>query len=390
MQPSASTETSEPARGQRRFQKRLLVFFGPLLLVVLAAETLLWRTREGWAVPRAIEFQREHPGALFMRGLLDQAFYPYKLQNILQREPKILVLGSSRVMEFRSEMFDGRAADFYNAGGMIQDLGDLSHFAESLTVAAPEIVILGLDLWWFNEALPLGHGLRDRASYDAARDWQAHVKAWRRFKSSRVRKPLFRALSAENGHIGIEARNSGAGFRADGSMEYNLAIPTNAAGWAFVDREKPPVAERIRNGISQFAPQRGRIDARIGLLERSLDALARRGVLVAGFLPPFSAESARLLENSPAHGELWRAVRAAVPEVFKKRGLPFVDASVAANLNLDDRHLIDGIHGAETFHLHLLRRLLADPKVRSRLPGLEQSIGAWLSHPATNPWKPSY
>lgn len=383
--------TSAPAKAQRTFEKRLLLFLLPLVLVLGAAEFLLWSARETWPIAKVAEHQRLHPQALFMRGQLDQAFYPYKLAGIRQRAPKILALGSSRAMEFRAEMFGARAPEFYNAGGIIQDLGDLLHFAESLSNAAPEIAIVGLDLWWFNEALPLGHGLRDRATYDAATDWQAHVKAWRRIKSSRVRKSLLNACSAENEHIGIEARVSGAGFRSDGSMHYNLAIPTNAAGWAFVDREKPPVTERIQKKLAQFAPlHRGAIDARLAILERALDAFARRGVLVAAFLPPFSSASAQLLENSPDQRDLWRSVRVAVPAVFQKRDLPFLDVSLAANVNLDDTYLIDGMHGAETFHLRLLQGLLAHPRLDARLPGSKDRIARSLAHPATNPWQPRY
>lgn len=395
MPASAPIQTSPPvaegpARAQRRFEKRLLLFFIPVLLVVAAGEALLWSVRETWTVDQAIAHQSKNPNALFMRGLLDQAFYPYKLRNIQKREPKILVLGSSRVMEFRAEMFGARAADFYNAGGMIQDLSDLLSFVNSLTNRQPEVVILGLDLWWFNESLSLGHGLRDRSGYDAATDWQAHVKALRRLKSSRTRKPLLQAMRVDNQNVGMEARISGAGFRPDGSMQYNLPLPTNAAGWAFVDREKPPVSHRITNCISQFPAQRGSAKDRLATLESALDALASKGVLVAGFLPPFSAESARLLEQMPEHRELWTEVRTLVPKLFAERKLPFVDASLTADLSLSDSCLIDGMHGGETLHLHLLRAWLRFDSFRQKFPGLDAMLERVLASPQTNPWVPDY
>src|SRR5205809_2510208 len=44
------------------------------------------------------------------------------------------------------------------------------------------------------------------------------------------------------------------------------------------------------------------------------------------------------------------------PEIFKRHRQPFVDGSKPAELGLDDRYLVDGIHGAETFHLHVQDR----------------------------------
>src|SRR5690242_17112781 len=130
--------------GPRRFFLKSLLFFSPLLLLALLVVLILWRTGETWTVERAIDTQRANANALFMRGILDQAFYRYKFLPFEAQRPKVLVLGSSRVMLFRGEMFGVRGNEFINAGGMIQDLSDLHQFAERLTPAtAPEVVILG-------------------------------------------------------------------------------------------------------------------------------------------------------------------------------------------------------------------------------------------------------
>jgi hypothetical protein len=170
---------STTAQAQRRFERRVFYFFLPLLLLIGAGEAVLWQMRETWPLTKVIQYQSEHRETLFMRGILDQGFYAYKLRQIQEREPKILALGSSRVMEFRAQMFGERAAEFYNAGGLIQNLPDLEAFSMLPLDHESTLVLLGIDLWWFNEAIQTRTRLEEQAHYDAAKDWQAHVKGLR-------------------------------------------------------------------------------------------------------------------------------------------------------------------------------------------------------------------
>ena len=397
------TETLADMSGLKKFNRRLLTFVAPFLVIILLVETVLWLTGESWPVEKVIRYQRSHPEAVFMRGLLDQAFYRYKFLQLKTVQPKILVLGSSRVMKLRKEMFGQGANSFYNAGGMIQDLEDLRVFVDSLAPeTTPEIVLLGIDLWWFNEhasrRLDNAEDLRSGATYEAATDWQAHLKALRSFESKKVFRPAFRALLASNGNVGIQARNSGAGFRPDGSlkdddvlrMHYRFALPQNASEWQFKDREDPPIPERIKNGWRQFASASGLSLESLSSLKDSLERLKARKVMVLGFLPPFSSECATLLATSPGQSNLWNEFRSAVPALFEKLNLPCVDATDTSALHLDDTYLVDGIHTQETFHIHLLLRFLEDPNVERLFPGLRPHLERMISSPRTNPWYPDY
>ncbi len=373
-----------------RFAGRAFLFFAPILFLIASAETLLWKTGETWTIKRVIERQRHGTGVLFMRGMLDQGFYRYKFLQIQERHPGILALGSSRVMEFRPEMFAARSDEFFNAGGMIQDLSDLKQFTRQLNSSnTPKILLLGLDLWWFNGNKPELQAFDAGVARDAARDWPEHARLLRRFKSAKTRQSILNALHARNEHIGIEAREALAGFRRDGSMQYHFA-PPQETGWKFVDREKPPIAERIRKGSPPFAPAVGLSAERLASLAQCLNSLTNKNVLVLGFLPPFSSEAALLLQTSPGHSNLWIETRRQLPKLFEQRGLPFVDASLLADLNSNDSCMIDGMHAAETFHLTLLDRLLDAPRAARSFPGLRERIRSSLRSPLSNPWHPDY
>ncbi|MGZ8899928.1 MAG: hypothetical protein ACXW3Z_07520 [Limisphaerales bacterium] len=375
-------------RGPFYFGWVVFLFVLPFLVVGLLVEAVMWRTGESWPIERVISAQKVRSEALFMRGILDQGFYRFKALNIQEHKPRVLVLGSSRVMEFRKEMFG--TDRFYNAGGMIQGLKDLEAFVETKERHLPEVLVLGVDLWWFSARHLPGTDMKSGVEYDAATDWQAHLKAARRFKSSKVYKPALRSWSAKNENIGVEARNSSAGFRSDGSMKYHFAMPTSEEEWAFVDREKPPIPERIKNGEAPFAASSGMDAERVKRFEACLAELTKRGVMVLGFLPPFSAEAAALMESHPGQTKLWHEGRTMIPEMFARQGQVLVDSSSTASLGLDDRYLIDGIHAAETFQVHLLRKFLEKPRVKEKFPKLGAELEKIIAAPGTNPWYGDY
>jgi hypothetical protein len=173
-------------------------------------------------------------------------------------------------------------------------------------------------------------------------------------------------------------------------MKYNFPIPQTLREWEFVDREKPPIDERIRRGMSPFPPSQGISEERLAILDQCLKKLSDRGILVVGILPPFSSESLKLLKQKPEHAELWNQFDRQVPEIFKKYKQPLVDGSNPANLGLNDSYLLDGIHGAETYQLHLLLKMLEDSRVKKELDGLSSSVEAALHSEASNPWQPDY
>jgi hypothetical protein len=87
----------------------------------------------------------------------------------------------------------------------------------------------------------------------------------------------------------------------------------------------------------------------------------------------------RLLETDPRHRRFWFQYRERLERTFDELGLPYVDASSPGRMGLDDRYMIDGIHGGETLHVHVLRRMLRDPRVAEALPeaaGVLDALGS--------------
>jgi hypothetical protein len=381
-----------PAYG---FGLAVVRFFAPVAVLLAGFEALLWRVGESWPVSRVVRVQQAHPEAIFLRQFLDQAFYRYKYLNWIRERPSVLVLGSSRVMPFRAQMFGRDSAAFYNAGGMIQSLDDLDSFVNQLQPGqTPRVVLLGIDMWWLNSNWPSHDALTSGIEKDGAAHWQDHVMALRYF----ITHPKDAASFVRHGlrssnpllRIGIAARFHGAGFRADGSVARNLPLPRNAEQWRFVDRERPTVGDRIRAGEMQFVPGEGIDPTRVATLKRIVTRLQFSGTLVIGYIPPVATVYARLLEADPRFSGLWKEYLRMTPELFAGLGMPYVNAADPTLVGADDRYLIDGVHAEETFALLVIRKALEDPRVAAAIQISGSVLDSILAAPRTNYWYPDF
>jgi hypothetical protein len=373
----------------RRFLRRLLAFALFPAAVLLAMEAALLGSGELWPIPRVLAFQRAHPGSLYLRGI-DQTFYAYKYQAILQRHPAIVVAGSSRTMKFRAGMFGERSSAFFNAGGMLASVRDLHDFAEMVPAAAmPAVLVLGIDPWWLNPNVKPAFDFRAETAPRAAWSFDEHVVGGRWLLKNLPafgRELLSLARGAQPLAVGIGARQRGGGFRPDGSFKSPLPVPATDREWTFVDREVPPVIERARRAIDNFTPADGLDADRLKLLAAAVARLQQHDVLVIGYLPPFSSEVIAQLTGDPRHRQMFAEFRSRVPLVFIDRGLPVLDASEVASLGMDDRCLSDGMHAEETLQLHALEVMLRDPRVAAALPGAARAVRTALDSPRTDFW----
>lgn len=362
-------------------------------LLLLLGEAVLQGSGEAWSVNRVLAFERAHPDSLYLRGI-DQSFYAYKYRGILERHPAILAAGSSRMMKFRAPMFGDKADAFYNAGGMLNSLRDVRDFCRSLPPSrTPGVLLLGVDLWWLNEHVPPAFSFEEEIAKGAALRFDEHIIGIR-WLLTHPRVFARQAISLIRGGkkraIGISARERGGGFRPDGSFKSPLDPPRTENEWTFVDRETPPVVERVKNAVANFPPATSVSPERLALLDLVLAEYEKKGVLVIGYLPPFSSEVAASLASDPRHSLFWSDFRRNIPELFRKHGFPVLDASDAASVGMDDRALSDGFHAEETFQVHALKALLRDARVGAVLPGAEAALDRALASPRTNYWEADF
>lgn len=362
--PAPRPRPRPPQAGVGRFWLRVALFWAPVVALVGGFELVLWRTGDNWSIAHVIAYQEAHPEALWLRGMLDQALYSSKLTHFERSQPAVVAAGTSRVMEFRAAMLGVDPAEFYNLGGMLQNLGDLDTFARLLPArGAPRLIVLGIDMHWLNPSLLQVESLSRAHGHDPARNWRQHVFALRAALSGQGASQLLRALRAPAARapalIGVEARGCLCGFRADGSMDYGREL--RPAGAPFFDQLDPPVVYDIRHGTGRFPFASGVGPARLDSVLTSLRLLRSKGSTVLVFLPPVWSGAARALASEPRQAGLWRDYLTTVPAALRAAGFPVVDASTPERLGLTDADMIDGTHGDEHFVTVLAERLLELP-----------------------------
>jgi hypothetical protein len=382
------------------FVRRMGFFWLPIFVVIVCGlELFLWRSGETWPISRVLEFQAGHSRSIFLRKHFGQDIYAYKWMAVMQKQPEVVVLGSSRVMKFRAEMFGltsvfDRPAQFYNCGGMIQSTKDLQLGVSMLLKAyIPKVAIIGVDMWWLNGNVHQSRRLQDEIQYDATADWRQHLQAFRNIVKSREEfKEVIIATQKQRIHEGIglgTVAGGGAGFRADGSIRGSRdRLPIQGGEWKYVDAESPPVKHRVLTQTGQFVPADSLSNQRLEELKAAISELRGLGVFVIVLLPPLSNEVDEILQMHQEQKKLLEDYRTIVPELCKQLEVACFDASTPAKLGLDDRYMADGFHGEETLHLHILKHLLQLPQISRIFPAAAQVVDVALTSEETNFWHP--
>lgn len=339
-----------------------------------------------------------------MRQFLDQGLHRIKYLSLQQRKPRIVALGTSRVMQFRDVMFGQSGSMFYNAGGMIQNLDDLQQFVDKIQeLPSIRVVILGIEYWWLNdrwrETIGKVSYFNDKIQHDDALDGFAHANVLQQFLRSGLREDLARptfytligAWQGESAPVmhrwGFLARNRGKGFRSDGSFEYGQLKPTD---WRFKDRENPPIMERIRNGNREFISMRSLSDKRMHQLLVCLRKLKESGINVICFSPPYPQDVVMELTINTDHKHAWQQYTDQLPEKIQLEGIPFVSAYATHLIGMNDSSMFDGFHALETFHLRLVQ-IMTEGLGNKNILGVDaKRIRTLLQSPRTNPWFPDY
>lgn len=380
--------TTARREGAASLWVRLGLFWAPVLLVAGVFEFAMWRSGETWPLEKVLARQKASPSSsVFMREYMPQDQAAYKLLLLSERKPRVMVLSSSRGMQLRAGMIGETNETFLNGGGLLNTVGDLEQFlATTPAERMPKVILLAVDLWWFNEKWP---GAARTFDADGAFNWRAHLAAARKVL---LRPALLRSLltapgAAETGRIGISAGRTGSGFRMDGSVQQVYPVPASVAEWKFEDREVPPVIERVQKGTINFVQSPRVSPERIARLKKALAECKAKGIQVAAFAPPFSTEVYQALTADPRYSELLASFRNGMTEVFREADAPFVDATDLKAFDLDDKYMFDGFHAAETFHLHLIKRLLAaHPATAAMLPRAESAVERLMASDKTNFW----
>lgn len=328
----------------------LLVMLSPIYMF------LLYTGENFYNIDKIIKSDNKY----FIGYLHNEENYRYlKWKTITSKEKfKIWTLGSSRVLQFRENMFTD---SFYNAGYTVTSIGDYLEFMKSIPKEKyPDVLLLGLDQWMFNKN-------HDDLKY--TRDTTYWKNSFLFFPKSNTYTPLFSNLlsgkynslisqfNAKNEDIkkiGLNALVNNTGYRNDGSMYYGAQIENLLKNSISTkDFEYKETFKRIKEGNRKFEYGDVVNSQAISKLEKLLKFCYENHISVVGFLPPF-AEKVNLKMKETKRYNYIEKIYPEINPLFKKYNFELYDLTSPIKFNSEDDETIDGFHGGELTYLKAL------------------------------------
>jgi hypothetical protein len=339
----------------KKLTVRLLILFLPFVALFAFPFIVLFASGELLPVTWVVYLQSNQKITLFGLAYSNPVSY-YKLKSVLERKPKIMSLGTSRVMQFRDYMFRS-SQSFYNAGGAVSRMDEFPVFLDHLPIRQqPELILIGLDQYFFNNNWIVNQDGRyqQKLASDGRDALGLILNNWRRVYSDYFdgRFKLLSLLRAFGRlEFGLNAIMKGRGFRVDGSYSYGASV-------------KPNINERFVGGFDRIEKHGLHFEKgdqvsseTLRNLEQFLQKCSSRGIRVVGFLPPYPhAIYAKMASLTAEYAYMGKIARLVEP-VFIRYGYTFRDFSDLAWLGGTDAETIDGLHGSEEAYLRITAAL---------------------------------
>ena len=335
----------------KKLALRLLILFLPFVVLFAFPFIVLFASGELLPVTWVVHLQTNQKSTLFGLAYSNPDSY-YKLQSVLERKPKIMSLGTSRVMQFRDYMFRS-SKSFYNAGGAVSRMDEFPVFLDHLPIKhQPELVLIGLDQYFFNDNWIVNQDGRyqQKLASDGRDSLGLILRNWHSvyFDYFDGKFKLLSLLGAfRRLEFGLNAIMKGRGFRADGSYSYGASVKSD------INERFAEHFDRIEKHMHRFEKGDEVSSEALNHLEEFLQKCRSRGIRVVGFLPPYPhAIYAQMASLTAEYAYIGKIARLVEP-MFIRYGYTFRDFSDLAWLGGTDAETIDGLHGSEEAYLRI-------------------------------------
>jgi hypothetical protein len=351
---------------------RLVVFSLPIAVMFGLAIAVLFSCGELESIdlPAVVADQtRAGTDVLFGPGYSD-CTPNYKLRMTQAVRPRVLAMGTSRVMEVRQQFF---SQPFYNSGGGVFRAADLRPFLARIPEAEqPQTIILSLDQFMLSAEVERAEtNVIEERLTKCMTPTELVSSSWTSiYRDIASRKVPVAAISSPPfpNAIGVAARFNGRGFRRDGSNR-----PGSNGFTPFAE-----VLDRMAKGNYRFQYCD---DVAPALSQEVLSFVAeahRRGIHVAAFLPPYAPQIYDRMREMGRYGYVAKILPALEPR-FHELGATLFDFSDVRALGLNDANFIDGFHGSERVYAAMVAEMgRRDPALQGvvDVAAIEQLLGA--------------
>ena len=311
---------------------------------------ILLKAKEDLSLQEATKFQLEK-NAIY--NYLNLDMFQYKLELIKNIKPKIMALGSSRVMQFREESFN---TSFITTGGAMHHLNEGYLFLQEMKkIYKPEIIILGLDFWWFNEKF------YQPKIFDQQEKKEIDIK-------SKINQTLSMVIKGEIGfdifeyilkdtngitsykNVGLRSLKYSNGFRKDGSYQYTSFILGDEKN---SDIKFSNTYDRINHGNSRFEYANHISKERVEIFNEIIKFAKDNDIKLILFIPPLANE---VVEKMNSLGYKYNYV-SEFRKLVKETDIENYDFHDMRDYYKDSCEFVDGFHGGDVAYQRILKKM---------------------------------
>ncbi|MFD2203497.1 hypothetical protein [Shivajiella indica] len=297
----------------------------------------------------------------------DESNYEYlKWKEIQIREKlDVMVIGTSRVLQFREDMFTN--ASFFNAGTtkvIFNSISDYLPFLRSIGEDKyPKVLIIGLDQFMFNsfwDPLQGETSLETKIPYKAFPASSSLKNVYEDLLNGRIDlETLFPVKDEENiAILGLNANVNKMGYRKDGSMLYGKQIEklmngdstAGDFGFKFSFQQIEDNEGIFKHGM-EVNPRS------LNELNKLLDFCKNNGIYVIAYLPPYADAVNAVLESSGNY-QYMEQVMGSIEHSFEINGFELWNMRYLSTFGSNDDEMLDGFHGGAVTKLRMIIFLL--------------------------------
>ena len=289
-----------------------------------------------------------------------------KFKIIEEKQPAVVAIGSSRVMQFRADYF--KNVDFYTMGGTSGSIEEAQEtFNRIKSVYVPQIVILGIDLWWLNPKVDHRSHLEEREKIYNSKSMQ-YFQLFSYLKDDTdMRMVLFNTSTIKDRdylgnriNVGLSAAVKSNGFRlSDGSYQEGEIIAQNPS----LETKLSDIYQRMDKGNRFFNWNQDIDYDELKKLKQLIQDMKSNGVHVVVFLPPFPNEIYSAMCHDEHYSTFLSEFEKSLEDLCTEEEVYFADCSNLAWLGASDNECIDGFHGSETAYARVIYKMLKDEKL---------------------------
>ncbi|PRM89808.1 hypothetical protein CJ671_05455 [Aliarcobacter cryaerophilus] len=293
--------------------------------------------------------------------------FQYKLELLRIIKPKVLALGSSRVMQFREESFN---TTFITAGGAMNHLNEgLLFLKKMIKFHKPELIIIGLDFWWFNQNFNQPEKFKHEYEEKFKLVDEIH-NVLAKFKNNSLNfETLMYGLKKENNltnyeNIGLNSIKYSNGFRKDGSYQYSSFILGDEKN---SDINFSNTFNRIENGNSRFEYGNNLSEERVKIFKDIIKFTQENNIKLILVIPPLANEVIQKMDNFRDKYNFVNEFR----KLIKNSNIEYYDFHDMRDYYKNSCEFVDGFHGGDVTYQRILKKMYDENSILSKYLNIE-------------------